>query len=141
MRVGRLRIAPLLIVGCLMASCALQRNSVTIKQANPQQFIISSKGLLDVFTISGPTSSGGMDKYWVIAPLDPNFESAQLTEPIVYGRIPAGFRQVAPLNNQSPPPITDGYPYGVELDIRNGDKVHMLFAVRGGKITTEGDSD
>jgi hypothetical protein len=82
-----------------------------------------------------------MDKYWVIAPLDPNFESARLTEPIVYGRVAAGFRQVAPLNNQPPPPITDGYPYSVALDIRNGDLVHMLFSVRGGKIATEADVD
>ncbi|HEY2974611.1 MAG TPA: hypothetical protein VGJ48_19000, partial [Pyrinomonadaceae bacterium] len=64
-----------------------------------------------------------------------------LTEPIVYGLVPAGFRQVAPLNNQPPPPITDGYPYAVQLDIRNGDKVHMLFSVHNGKITTEADAD
>jgi hypothetical protein len=98
-------------------------------------------GLLDVFTISGPTRAGGTGKYWVIAPLDPNLESARLTEPIVYGRVPAGFRQVAPLNGEAPPPITDGYPYSVELDIRNGEKVHMLFSVQNGKITTEADAD
>ena len=82
-----------------------------------------------------------MDKYGVIAPLDPNFESSQLTEPIVYGRVPAGFRQVAPLNGQPPPAITNGSPYSVELDIRNGDKVHMLFAVKDDKIFTEADAD
>ncbi len=133
-------VCSVLVVASLGTACA-RRNSVVIKQGNPQQFIISAHGLLDVFTVSGPTPSGGMDKYWVIAPLDPNFESARLTEPIVYGRVPAGFRQVAPLNNQPPPPITDGFPYGVALDIRNGDVVHMLFSVRDGKITTEADAD
>jgi hypothetical protein len=29
----------------------------------------------------------------------------------------------------------------MELDIRNGDKVHMLFAVRDGKIFSEADRD
>src|SRR5258706_7668862 len=92
-----------LVVSCLAASCTLRGNSVRIEQGNPQQFFISARDLLDVFTISGPTPSGGMDKYWVIAPLDPNFESGRLTEPIVYGRVPSGFRQVAPLNGQPPP--------------------------------------
>jgi len=128
-------------IGFALLSCALSRPSVIIKQGNPQQFIISANGPMDVFTVSGPTPSGGMDKYWVIAPLETKFESARLTEPIVYGRVPSGFRQIAPLNNQPPTPITDGYPYAVELDIRNGDKVHMLFSVRGGKITTEADGD
>jgi hypothetical protein len=129
-----------LVIGCLGTSCE-HRNSVVIKHGNPQQFIISAHGLLEVFSISGPTPSGGMDKYWVIAPLDPNFESARLTDPIVYGRVSPGFRQVAPLNNQPPPPITDGDPYSVALDIRNGQVVHMLFTVQNGKITTEADID
>jgi hypothetical protein len=143
-------IALIAVVGSLAISCRnslsgfatdTRRNSVVIKQGNPQQFIISAHGPLDVFTVNGPRLPDGTDKYWVIAPLDPNFESAQLTQPIIYGHVPPGFRQVAPLNNQPPPPITDGYPYGVELDIRNGDKVHMLFSVQNGKITTEADVD
>ena len=129
-----------LVVGCLLISCT-RRNTVTIKQGNPQQFIISAQGLLDVFTVNGPTRSGGVDKYWVIAPLDPNFESALLTEPIVYGRVPPGFRQVTPLNGAAPPPITDGVSYNVQLDIRNGGQVHMLFNVQNGKITTEADAN
>ena len=113
---------------------------MVIKQGNPQQFIISAHGLLDVFTISGGTANR-WENYWVIAPLDPNFESARLTEPIVYGHVPVGFRQVAPLNNQPPPPITDGFRGAVALDIRNGQVVHMLFGVQDGKITTEADAD
>src|SRR5215510_12924466 len=76
---GRLLVSPqklvllVLVIALLGTSCA-RRNSVVIKQGDPQQFIISSKGLLDVFTVSGPTRSGRMDNYWVIAPLDPNFE-------------------------------------------------------------------
>ena len=131
----------LILVGSLLLSCAPRRPSVIIKQGTPQQFILSADGLLDVFTISGPRPSGGMDKYWVIAPLDPNFDASKLSQPVIYGQLPAGFRQVAPLNGQPPPPITDGSPYSVELDIRNGHKVHMLFAVRNGKITTEADAD
>jgi len=114
---------------------------VVIKQGNPQQFIISGHGLLDWFAISGGATPDRWDDYWVIAPLDPNFESARLTEPIVYGRVPAGFRQVAPLNNEPPPPITDGFHGSVALEIRNGQVVHMLFSVRDGKITTEADAD
>ena len=128
-----------LVIACLATSCK-HRNSVVIKQGNPQQFVISAHGLLDVFTISGGTP-GRSGNYWVIAPLDPNFESARLTEPIVYGRVPAGFRQVAPLNNEPPPPITDGFDGFVALDIRNGQVVHMLFSVRDGKITTTADAD
>ena len=114
---------------------------MVIKQGNPQQFIISGHGLLDWFAISGGATPERWGDYWVIAPLDPNFESARLTEPIVYGRVPAGFRQVAPLDNQSPPPITDGFHGSVALEIRNGQVVHMLFSVRDGKITTEADAD
>jgi len=130
----------ILVIACLGTSCE-RRNSVVIKQGNPQQFIISAHGLLDVFTISGGATPDRWNNYWVIAPLDPNFESARLTEPIVYGHVPAGFRQVAPLNNQPPPPIADGFHGAVALDIRNGQVVHMLFSVRDGKITTEADAD
>jgi hypothetical protein len=129
-----------LVIAGLGTSCE-RRNSVVIKQGNPQQFIISAHGLLDWFSISGGATPDRWADYWVIAPLDPNFESARLTEPIVYGQVPVGFRQVAPLNNQQPPPITEGFRGSVALEIRNGQVVHMLFVVQNGKITTEADAD
>jgi hypothetical protein len=132
-------------------SC-VYRPSVVITRDSPQQFIVLAKGTLDVFSISGPTSRctaewneerlPRMERYWEIAPLH-DFETAEFRKigPIVYGKVPPGFRQVTPANGP-PPPICQGGPYSVQLAIRNGPGVNMLFAVyEGGRIVTEVDDD
>jgi hypothetical protein len=140
-----------LFLATIFLSC-VYRPSVVIRQGSPQQFIVSAKGILDVFSISGPTSRctaewneeqlPRMERYWEIAPLQ-DFEVAEFRRlgPIVYGKVPVGFRQVTPANG-SPPPICEGGPYSVQLAIRNGAGVNMLFAVyKGGRIVTEADGD
>ncbi len=126
----------LILLGSLAVSCAVRQTSVVIKQGNPQQFIISGHGILDVFTISGPRNA-----YWVIAPLE-DFDVSRFRElgPIVYGQVPPGFRQAIPFQGQ-PPPISEGSRYSVQLAIRNGGGVNMLFWVHDGKIVTEADAD
>jgi len=141
----------ILIVAVALVSC-VYRPSVVIKQGDPQQFIISARGLLDEFSITGPAARCSaewnqdrlplMEPYWEIAPLR-DFDVAELRKrgPIVYGKVPDGFRQVTPANG-SPPAICEGGPYWVHLTIRDGDGVSMLFAVYGGgKIVTEADGD
>ena len=138
-----------LIVATTMVSC-VYRPSVVIKQGTPQQFIVSAKGILDVFSVSGPVrrcagwekeGPSPMERYWEIAPLA-DFDVSQLRRsgPIIYGMVPAGFRQVTP-SNGVPPPICEGGPYAVQLAIRDGGGVNMLFGVRHGKIVTEADAD
>jgi hypothetical protein len=128
------------------------RPSVVIKQGDPHQFIISAEGMLDVFSVSGPVSRcsaewnqdrlPGMQRYWEIAPLT-DFDVSELRKrgPIIYGRVPEGFRQITPVNG-SPPPLCEGGPYSVQLGIRNGAGVNMLFAVyQDGKILSEAEGD
>jgi hypothetical protein len=127
--------------------CAQRQTDLVIKQGQPQQFIISGSGILDIFTVSGPgrqrqSPEGGlsyMEVYWEIAPLQ-DFDVSRFPElgPIIYGRVPPGFRQVTPAQG-GPPPITEGAPYNAHLAIRNGGGVNMMFAVRNGKIVTEAD--
>jgi hypothetical protein len=141
----------ILIIAVTLLSC-VYRPSVIIKQGDPQQFILSAKGILDVFSVSGPVSRctaewnkdrlPRMERYWEIAPLK-DFDVSEFRNrgPIVYGTVPTGFRQVTPVQG-SPPPICEGGPYSVQLAIRNGGAVNMLFAVyKGGKIVTEADGD
>lgn len=132
-----------LLLGSLAVSCTGRQTSVVIKQGNPQQFIISGHGLLDVFAVNGPDPKrpSYMKIYWEIAPLE-DFDVIRFREqgPIIYGQVPSGFRQVNPPQGE-PPPITEGSPYGVQLAIRNGGGVNMLFAVHEGKIVTEADGD
>ena len=83
-----------------------------------------------------------MERYWEIAPLT-DFDVSQFKKlgPILYGRVPEGFRQVTPAYG-APPPICKGYPYSVQLAIRNGGGVNMLFEVYDdGRIVTEADGD
>jgi len=137
----------LVAAALLLLSCTQRDTSVIIKQGNPQQFVISGHGTLDVFTITGPDYEripyhDGVPyskDYWVIAPLN-DFDVSQLSGPIIYGHVPPGFRQVTPANGQ-PPEISEGYPYGLQLAIRNGGGVNMLFVVHDGKIVTEADAD
>lgn len=130
---------------------AQRQTSVAIEQADPQRFVVSGKGILDVFDISGPVRRceatwnqdrlPATEKYWEIAPVG-DFDVSRFAElgPIVYGRVPAGFRQVTPARGE-PPPICEGGPYSVSLHIRNGSGVNMIFVVWGGKIITEADGD
>ena len=141
----------ILTVAVALVSC-VYRPSVVIKQGDPQQFIISAEGILDVFSVRGPVSRCSaewnqerlprIETYWEIAPLT-DFDVSQFRKrgPIIYGKVPEGFRQVTPVSG-SPPPICEGGPYSVQLTIRDGGGVNMLFAVyQGGRIVTEADGD
>lgn len=138
------------LLGAMVISCGQRQTSVVIKQGNPQRFIVSGSGFLDVFSVSGPVrrceAGWGkerltpMERYWEIAPLA-DFDVSEFKQPIIYGSVPTGFRQVTPANGD-PPPICAGGPYSVQLAIRNGGGVNMLFAVyEGGRILTEPDGD
>lgn len=140
-------------LGAMAISCEHRQTSVAIKQDTPQQFIVSGNGILDVFSVSGPVRRCAaewnqerlprMERYWEIAPLT-DFDVSQFKKlgPIIYGRVPDGFRQVTPIQGGSPPPICEGGPYSVQLAIRNSGGVNMLFAVdEGGRIVTEADGD
>ena len=100
-----------------------RQTSVIIEQGNPQRFIISGEGILDVFDISGPLRRceaswnqerlPTMETYWEIAPVeDLDVSRVAPFGPIIYGRVPAGFRQVTPASGE-PPPICEGGPYGL----------------------------
>jgi len=142
----------ILFLGSLAIACGQRQTSVVIKQESPQKFIISGSGILDVLSISGPMRRCSadwsqdrlprMERYWEIAPLaDFDVSEFRRLGPLVYGTVPDGFRQVTPANG-APPPICEGGPYAVQLAIRNGGGVNMLFDVRpGGKIVTEADGD
>ena len=157
MRLSRFVLIVVALSVSLSCAPAQRQTSVEIKQGDPQQFIISGKGILDIFDISGPVRRceatwnqerlPAMEKYWEIAPdweIVPvkDFDVSRFAElgPIVYGKVPTGFTQVTPASGE-PPPICEGGPYGVSLHIRNGSAVNMIFAVRDGKIVTEADGD
>lgn len=134
-----------------ISSCVPHRPSVAIKQGSPQEFIISADGVLDVFSVSGPVARCAsernqdrrMETYWEITPLQ-DFDVSQFSKstPIIYGKVPAGFRQVTPPNNIPPRPICEGGTHAVQLAIRDRGGVNMLFAVTAdGKILTEADAD
>jgi len=78
-----------------------------------------------------------MEVYWEVAPMK-DFDIHQLTDlgPIVYGKVPEGFRQYGPKSG-APPPICEGGPYLVEIHIRNGSGVSTSFLIRNGKIELE----
>ena len=132
------------LIGATFVSCSQRQTRVVINQGNPQTFVVSGHGLLDVFTVSGPDYQRGSPYsrvYWEIAPLqDYDVSSFSAYGPIVYGKVPPGFRQVTPVTGE-PPAITEGWPYSVQLAIRNGGGVNMLFSVHEGKIVTEADAD
>ncbi|MFN2510545.1 MAG: hypothetical protein ABR568_03765 [Pyrinomonadaceae bacterium] len=132
------------LIGVTMTSCDLRQTRVVIRQGAPQEFIISGRGLLDDFVVNGPDYQRGVPYskvYWEIAPLQ-DFDVISFRElgPIVYGKVPPGFRQVTPEKGE-PPAISEGWPYSVQLAIRDGGGVNMVFSVHDGKIVTEADAD
>jgi hypothetical protein len=128
----------------MTTSCDLRQTRVVIKQGVPQEFIISGHGMLDDFVVNGPDHQRAAPYskvYWEIAPLqDFDVTTFKKLGAIVYGKVPPGFRQVTPEKGE-PPAITEGWPYGVQLAIRNGGAVNMLFSVHDGEIVTEADAD
>lgn len=127
-----------------MTSCDPRQTRVAIKQGAPQEFIISGYGFLDDFVVYGPDyqrEAPYSKVYWEIAPLH-DFDVVAFRElgPIVYGKVPPGFRQVTPAEGQ-PPPIREGWPYSVQLAIRDGGGVNMIFGVHNGRIITEADAN
>jgi len=132
------------LISLTIISCDLRQTRVVIKQGAAQESIISGQGLLDVFAVNGPDQQRGVPYarvYWEIAPLQ-DFDVIHFRElgPIIYGKVPPGFRQVTPEKGE-PPAISEGWPYSVQLAIRNGGGVNMLFSVHDGKIITEADAD
>jgi hypothetical protein len=127
-----------------IASCSQGQTKVVINQGNPQTFVVTGHGVLDDFVVSGPDSQRGTPYtrvYWEIAPLqDYDVSNFAKHGPLVYGKVPPGFRQVTPATGE-PPAIVEGWPYSVQLAIRNGGGVNMLFSVHEGKIVTEADAD
>src|SRR4030095_1916945 len=116
-------------IGFLAVSCGPARTSVVIKQGNPQQFFVSGRGTFDILTVHGPDKD-----YWVIQPVY-DLDVSSVTNPIVYGQVPPGFRQYTPANGP-PPPISDGNTYGIKIGARDGKcgVVNTLFVVRDEKI-------
>ena len=134
---------------CVGLSCEHARTTVVVKEGDPYQFIISGDGVLDDFVVRGPikkcegngswalgSAPADMEVYWEIAPVE-DFELRRFSQlgPIIYGKVPNGFKQFNPRNGQ-PPPICEGGPYTVQLFIRNGSDVGTSFILREGKIET-----
>ena len=125
------------IIAC---SCALRQTEVIVEYDNPLRFVISGSGLVDYFSVNCHYSSKNTARMcWQIAPLeDTDIATLRKLGPIVYGKVPTGFRQVIPEGGE-PEPIRENSDtaYSVTLAIRNGGGVNKLFAVRDGKIVAE----
>ena len=129
-------------IGFLAVSCAPSRTSIVIKQGNPQQFFVSGRGTFDILTVTGPDNERkpGVKDYWVIQPVH-DLDVSSVTDPIIYGQVPPGFRQYTPVNGP-PPPISDGNPYWINFRVRQPEgSVTVFFSVRDGKIVTRSESD
>jgi hypothetical protein len=147
------RLVLLTAIGFVAVSCAPVRTSIVIKQGNPQQFFVSGHGTFDILTVSGPDYERKHDgipnmhdglpymkDYWVIQPVN-DLDVSSVTNPIIYGQVPPGFRQYTPVNGP-PPPISDGSPYWINFRVRQPDgSVTVFFSVRDGKIVTRPESD
>jgi hypothetical protein len=142
------RLVLLTAIGFLAVSCAPVRTLIVIKQGNPQQFFVSGRGTFDILTVSGPDYERSsrpdrlppMKDYWVIQPVN-DLDVSSVTDPIIYGQVPRGFRQYTPVNGP-PPPISDGSPYWINFRVRQPEgSVTVFFSVRDGKIVTRSESD
>jgi hypothetical protein len=142
------RLVLLTAIGFLAVSCAPVRTSIVIKQGNPQQFFVSGRGTFDILTVSGPDYERSsrpdrlppMKDYWVIQPVN-DLDVSSVTDPIIYGQVPPGFRQYTPVNGP-PPLISDGSPYWINFRVRQPEgSVTVFFSVRDGKIVTRSESD
>jgi hypothetical protein len=125
----------------VMSSCAQRQTNVTIEAGDPLRFAVSGKGIVEYFSVSGVNSPNALHMYWQIAPIkDTDLTSLERIGPIVYGKVPSGFRQVVPEHGEPQPIRQDeqGGLYWLSLEIRNGPGAGKKFAFRDGKILVEG---
>lgn len=144
MSLNRFILICLLSATSYFSSCE-QQPRLKIESGNPPKFFVYGKGIIDVIQIDGEKEISSKDRnsswshYWIIAPQrEFRLEELAKLNPIIYGKVPADFRQVYPESGE-PEPFIEGGTYGFQLMIRNAVGVNDLFVLHNGKIITEGE--
>jgi hypothetical protein len=131
-----LRASLILIASAIGAACE-RDTKIEVGDANPPTFHLSGNGRLGWFEVIDLTP-GQLSIYapertlWKIVPPGNN-RVGQLPD-ITYGRVPPGFKQEFPLDDETPGPLAEEKPYQISALTSEADTGSMVFIIRGGKI-------
>lgn len=128
-----------IIVTLGMLACEVPTN-LEIKGGNPLTFIMSGSARFDGIRIVGPKvrEAEGEDQYvvWQIKGLPGGLKGVRSIGPIMYGKVPPGYKQVYPENGEAPP-IIEGERYFVRVITTSAKGAEKYFTMRDGKIIVE----
>jgi hypothetical protein len=140
----------LLLLAAAGCSNDVQENELNVEYGSPPRFVVSGPHAIRAFRISGPdldrepNPDGSGERlmllkvYWEIVPTrsatNRNLDDIKQIE---YAKLPEGFIQTAPAHGALPPPLVEGYKYGVTLTPTAGRWSNYFFLIRDGKLISE----
>jgi len=135
------------LCGCFLLACD-QDPRVTINGGAVPSCQLSGQGVIQAITVGGPdfanpnsreAGSRYMKPYWEIAPTrECDIQTLKKSGPLVYGRLPDGFRQVVPENGSPPLPLPEDELLGFGLRTADGPALGVRFVIHSGKVVVEG---
>jgi len=105
---------------------------------NPPRFTFTGNGRLSRCRITGPKvrDAIGEDQFvvWQIEIDDGSWgKIVEDLDPIVYGQVPKGYKQIYP-EKGSAPPLVEGEIYYIRVDTNNANRASKYFTLNNGKI-------
>lgn len=121
----------------LLTSC--ERDTVlAISTDNPPSFSLSGSGRMLSLRVYGPQlrdmPGEAANWWWLIAPEDEVFNVKRIEElsPIVYGKVPPGYKQIFP-EQGTPPNLIEGQKYQVWVETLDANGAREYFIITDGK--------
>jgi hypothetical protein len=113
--------------------------TLTFEGGPPVKFMLAGSGWLGSLRIGGPKKrreAFGETAllYWEIEPISADsVRRIEKISPIIYGKVPAGYRQLFPASGE-PPPLIEGDTYNIRVSTNNAPGIIKDFTIRDGKV-------
>lgn len=122
------------------SSCEVD-SKLSITGGNTPSFVMTGNGRLTSLRLRGPDKQREADGedaflYWVIESQDGSDRVVSDVSPIIYGRVPEGYRQVYP-EKGLPPQLVEGDRYYAQVVTMNANGDGKYFTIRQGKVELE----
>jgi hypothetical protein len=130
----------ILLMAIALTNISCERDTkLTVGEGNPPKFSMTGNGRLTSLRLRGPDKqrdAEGEDAflYWVIETKgEATDRNVVEVSPIIYGKIPDGYKQIYP-EKAGPPPLIEGERYHVQVVTMNANGDSKYFSIRNGKV-------
>lgn len=131
-------LAPLLLIIGISLACE-RDTKLKVEDGNPPKFAMTGNGTLTAIRVRGPhkqreAKGEALYLYWVIE-IDGREDPADVEtlSPVIYGKVPDGYKQVYPERGDAPP-LVEGEHYYVRVVTSNANGDDGYFMLRNGKV-------